>query len=397
MSVYIPRDKTGKKKSKVYLYDFKLRPKGAQQAQRFYGSTGQSTETAARRVETRLKELAKTGELSSTVTVAEACHRMWDEKYEHSRSADTSATNLEVVSTFLGAETLLVDVTPDLISRAAATRLRTPIQRYNRQTKRKEYTKKLPSPSTVNRQLLEPARALLRRARLVWKVPVDLNQFDWAELMLEEPEEISRELTQSEEIRYWKALRDDYHPIVEMYLISGRRRSDWVKLDRNRVDLLGGTIRVPSLKKKKRGEIVVRLTKREIEIIAEQYRLAPTCQYVFTYVVQRGPLKGQRAAITEPGLRRAHETARKAANIPNFRIHDCRHTFASRLLREKGNVKLLSKALNHSDIASTARYLHVLDQDVVDARADAVVYRHSTELSSSDVVIDGKKKFKSKG
>jgi hypothetical protein len=36
-------------------------------------------------------------------------------------------------------------------------------------------------------------------------------------------------------------------------------------------------------------------------------------------------------------------------------------------LRETGNLKLVQKALNHSDIKSTLRYVHVLDKDIADA------------------------------
>jgi len=46
----------------------------------------------------------------------------------------------------------------------------------------------------------------------------------------EEADERNREIAPGDEMRYWQALRPDYHPIVEMYLISGRRRSDRVEL-----------------------------------------------------------------------------------------------------------------------------------------------------------------------
>jgi site-specific recombinase XerD len=33
-------------------------------------------------------------------------------------------------------------------------------------------------------------------------------------------------------------------------------------------------------------------------------------------------------------------------------------------LRETGNLKLVQKALNHADIKMTARYAHILDEDI---------------------------------
>ena len=391
MSVYLPRDKDGNTRSRTYLYDFKIKPKGAKVSQRFHGSTGQTKKAAAERVEAKLKELAKTGELANAMTVSDACERYWDEKMVTTRSAEDQATNLEVISTFLGPDTLLVDVTPDLIARAAAERARTPIRRFNRITKDYIITKKLPTPSTVNRQLVEPLRRMLRHAKKVWRVPIDLEEFDWAALRYREPDEIVRELTPDEEVRYWQALREDYHPIVEMYLISGRRRGDWVGFQRFKVNLTTGIARMPSRKKKQEGEIQVSLTEREIEIIRVEIAKAPELAEVFTYEVMHGPDKGKRRPITVPGLRRTHLTARKAAGLPDFRIHDCRHTFASRLLRAKRDLKLLMRAMDHADISSTIRYANVLDEDVRQARSESTTYRTRAEQSSDNVAKFNKK------
>jgi hypothetical protein len=48
--------------------------------------------------------------------------------------------------------------------------------------------------------------------------------------------------------------------------------------------------------------------------------------------------------------------------------HTLRHTFATHLLRETGNLKLVQQALRHSDASTTARiYSHLTDRDVADA------------------------------
>lgn len=48
--------------------------------------------------------------------------------------------------------------------------------------------------------------------------------------------------------------------------------------------------------------------------------------------------------------------------------HTLRHTFATHLLRETGNLKLVQQALRHSDVSTTARvYSHLTDRDVEDA------------------------------
>ena len=110
----------------------------------------------------------------------------------------------------------------------------------------------------------------------------------------------------AEEVRYWNALRADYHPIVELYFISGRRRSDWVGLLKSKCQLAAGTVRLPIRKKKKQGEMTVTLTEREHEIISEEMAKSPaSCPLGFHL---RGPAR--RAA---PQERRSHRHHRDRA------------------------------------------------------------------------------------
>jgi integrase len=67
------------------------------------------------------------------------------------------------------------------------------------------------------------------------------------------------------------------------------------------------------------------------------------------------------------GTKSAWQRLRADAGVTDFRFHDFRHDFGSKLLRDSGNLKLVQKALNHGDIKSTLRYAHVLDEDVAAA------------------------------
>lgn len=378
MSVYRPKRRDGTLKSPRYHYDFRLRPEGKGQSLRFHGSTGQETKRAAERVEARIRELAATGELSSAITVAEACWRYFEEKIIGQPSADDTADALEVVKRILGRDKLLVDIAPADVMTGSRKRAGERVVRRRRINGRwvKKPGAKLIQNSTVNRTFTELLRRLLRYAKRVWGVPLDLDQFDWAQYLLPEPEERVRELQEGEEERFWSALRSDYHPLVELYLISGRRKNDWIGLRRFKVDVRAGTVRIPSRKKKRPGEIVVRLTDRELEIIMGEMQKSNS-EAVFTYQVQRGKEKGTRKAITSSGFRRVFANALKQAGIDDFRPHDLRHTFATRLTRATGNLKLAQKALDHADISTTAKYAHVQDEEVVAARASVTVSRNS--------------------
>jgi integrase len=48
------------------------------------------------------------------------------------------------------------------------------------------------------------------------------------------------------------------------------------------------------------------------------------------------------------------------AGLPDVRLHDLRHGFATALLRAGVNVKVVSEALGHSRTAFTMDYAHVL-------------------------------------
>jgi integrase len=309
--------------------------------------------------------------MTSDLTVDQACLKYWEEIGEKKRSADDIERNLEVVCELLGRETLLAAITPDLLASAAARRARMPIVRMQRIGGQLQMapTKIMPTGATVNRQFIDTIKAILRRGKKVWRVPIDLDLFDWAVLVHEKAADRTRELSIEEELRFWKVLRPDYHPICEMYIISGRRRSDWVKLSKFKVDMKAGTVRMPTRKRKEVGEILVELTNRELEIIREELNKAPNCEYVFTYEVQFGREAGERRPITATGLRRITDTAFKKAAIENFRRHDFRHTFASRALRGKGDLRTLMAAMDHQDIKSTVRYAHLAHGQVKDMRS----------------------------
>lgn len=368
MSVYRPKGRNGAAKTAFYHYDFQLKPPGASKAVRFYGSTGQTKASAARRVEDRLRELAATGKLSSHMTVSQACWRYYEEVGKHRATADDTAKNLEYVNRLLGGETLLVDVTADKIASAASRRAAEPItilKRVNGELKRVPIQKAV-TLSTVNRQVIEPIRRLLRRARRVWKVPVDLEAIDWSALRYQEPAERVREMSPEEADRFWQTLRADYHPICRFYLLSGRRRGEVVDLTKFDVDLGASTARFKIRKKRRVESVTKRLTASQAQILREQMAKS-TIEAVFTYERQHGEKKGERFRITASGLKMQVQRALKRAGVRDFHLHDFRHTFGTALLRASGgNFELVRKALDHSDIKSTRRYAHVLDQDVVE-------------------------------
>ncbi len=60
----------------------------------------------------------------------------------------------------------------------------------------------------------------------------------------------------------------------------------------------------------------------------------------------------------ESALRRRYRRAQAAADVRPLRFHDLRHTFGSRLAAKGVDVVTIQKAMGHSALATTSRYLH---------------------------------------
>jgi integrase len=108
----------------------------------------------------------------------------------------------------------------------------------------------------------------------------------------------------------------------------------------------------------------MRLAKDQCDLILAAMKLCPNSPFIWTYVKQKGKDKGKRFPVTYSGLRGAINTAFRQSGITDFKIHDLRHEFASKLLRRTSNLALVKDALAHSDIKSTLRYAHVLGDDI---------------------------------
>jgi site-specific recombinase XerD len=90
--------------------------------------------------------------------------------------------------------------------------------------------------------------------------------------------------------------------------------------------------------------------------------------------VHRRPRKNGEAADDDLVFSKAENkkwwaAALADAKIKNYRWHDNRHTFCSRLVQAGVHLKVVQEAAGHASIASTMRYAHFAPNQVVDAMA----------------------------
>jgi site-specific recombinase XerD len=64
---------------------------------------------------------------------------------------------------------------------------------------------------------------------------------------------------------------------------------------------------------------------------------------------------------------RASSTARRRAALPDVRLHDLRHSFASTAIMHGIPLATIGKLLGHALPESTARYTHLADEVIADA------------------------------
>lgn len=341
------------KGSPYYHYDFQMR------GRRFHGSTQAKTLKAARLVEERKRKEAEQILVEAErlrdgpLTMLSATSRYWQEIGQHHAGAATTWTNLQRLLEYFGADTRLVDIRDDEMARMVAWR----------RGQRAWNDEKAPllAPATVNRSTTEVMKKLFKRARR-WGADFP-DEPEWKAHFLKEPKEHTRELRPAEETRIDDEMREDLEPFFAFARASGLRLSECFLTWEN-VDWHAGVIETIG-----KGNRPVRtLITADIRTILLPLRQHHP-QKVFTYTVQRtvrtkGLVQGDRRPLTYEGLKSYWRRMKKRAGMVDFRFHDFRHDFGTKLLRETGNLKMVQIALNHQDIKTTTRYAHVLDEDL---------------------------------
>lgn len=201
-----------------------------------------------------------------------------------------------------------------------------------------------PAAGTINREL-----ALLRTMFYKAVEWGDLGAYPLQkrDLLLKEPRFEPRILTDAEVGRLLEKAAPHLKPILTVLLNTGMRRSEALKLTWGDVDLRKKliTIKPENSKSGKSREIPIN------SLAAETLRaLGPGLQ---TGRVFLGP---ESKGIAD--VKTAFKSACRRAGIKRLRLHDLRHTAASRMIEAGADVFSVQQILGHSDIKITMIYCH---------------------------------------
>ncbi|MGY4160235.1 MULTISPECIES: tyrosine-type recombinase/integrase [unclassified Bradyrhizobium] len=358
MSVY--RDK----RSPYYQFDFQLN------GHRFHGSTKCTSRKDALKFEAAEQERAKklikaASRAKASLAIDDVADRLWNDQAQYDAEPKATETNLARLIEYFGEAKSLTDIDHKAAKELVAWRRGHRVSRRGKRTKKEEEALPLISNATVNRSATKVLQRLFAFAKA--EGAIFEAEPKWDELILPEPEERVRELKSEEADAIDEAMRDDYGPFFDFVRASGMRLKECVTLRWAEVDF--GAKQIVRLGKGGR-RVVFPITPAVREILFPLQ--GQHTEFVFTYVAvygnkRLGRVRGQRYPLTYNGAKTAWQRLRALSGVADFRFHDFRHDFGTKLLRDSGNLKLVQKALNHRDIKSTLRYAHVLDEDVAAA------------------------------
>ena len=145
--------------------------------------------------------------------------------------------------------------------------------------------------------------------------------------------------------------------ILRVMAETGMRVSEVLNLRLEFIDLNSGKILIKQGKGNK--DRIVYINNGLLENLISYLEKTGKSRTGLVFTTRTGRL------INQNNINRMIETYRKKAGIEkHISAHTFRHSYATALLRETGNLSLVQRVLGHEDISTTQIYVHLADKDV---------------------------------
>ena len=157
---------------------------------------------------------------------------------------------------------------------------------------------------------------------------------------------------------------------IKLLLFTGARLSEILGLQWNYIDIERGEARLPD---SKTGAKTVHLPPPALAVLATLDRVEGNPHVIL----------GQKPGTALVNLEKPWRAIRKAAGLPNVRLHDLRHAFASIGAAGGDSLLVIGKLLGHSQVATTERYAHFA-LDPIRAAAASIAGRIASALEGAN-------------
>lgn len=157
--------------------------------------------------------------------------------------------------------------------------------------------------------------------------------------------------------------------LIRLLLLTGARLGELLTLRWEYVDHAHQVLRLPD---SKTGAKVIRLSQPALQILDALPRIDGN-PWVFP-----GHIDGRHLV----NIGKPWRAIRAAAGLPEVRLHDLRHSYASTAITVGGSLPMIGKLLGHSQTQTTARYAHVAP-DPAQELADAAAARIARALRAA--------------
>ena len=143
---------------------------------------------------------------------------------------------------------------------------------------------------------------------------------------------------------------------MRLLLLTGCRKGEILNLLWDQVDMAAGEFRLPDTKT---GPRTITLSPGAVKILSRIPRVSGN-----PFVIP-GRIKGKAMR----NLNDPWDVICDRAGLKDMRIHDCRHSYASRALALGESLPMIGGLLGHTQVETTARYAHLAQDSVRDSGA----------------------------
>ena len=163
---------------------------------------------------------------------------------------------------------------------------------------------------------------------------------------------------------------------VQFILLTGCRPGEAFQAKWTDIDLVTGRWVKPATRTKQRKRHVVALTDMAVRVLG-RLKTHERSEYVF-------PAPGDASQPRRDQLKAFWRYVRKNCALPDVRLYDCRHSFASWLAMSGASMVEIGAQLGHSNMQTTKRYVHLTDHHMR-GRAELMSSFITQALSDAEV------------